>query len=48
MRLNKKWIKRRISTDPVPTGPPIPIVKALSLKSLVMIGGALLLKNPGE
>uniref|UniRef100_A0A7C8ZPW6 Uncharacterized protein n=1 Tax=Opuntia streptacantha TaxID=393608 RepID=A0A7C8ZPW6_OPUST len=29
---------------PVPTGPPIPTVKALSLKSLVDKGGALLLK----
>ena len=33
---------------PVPTGPPMPTVKALSLKSLVRSGGALLLKKPGE
>lgn len=33
---------------PVPTGPPIPIVKALSLKSLLTSKGALLVKKPGE
>lgn len=31
-------------THPVPTGPPIPTVKALSLKFLLRSGGALLVK----
>lgn len=42
------WREMENSRYPVPTGPPIPIVKALSLKFLVRSGGALLLKKPGE
>ena len=45
---SEKKLRLREDIYPVPTGPPMPTVNALSVKSLLTSGGALLLKKPGE
>lgn len=47
LQLNEK-IREKKAKYPVPTGPPMPTVKARSLKSREDIGAARLVKKPGE